>query len=247
MPLRGAVRRNLVDEVIEQIEDLITGGEWPLEHRIPSEPELVELLGVGRNTVREAVRALVHSGMLQARQGDGTYVRSRSGVGAALARVARHHREILDVYEVRASLERDAARMAAMRGTPDDLALLRAALADRDRAQSTRPEEHEAFVEADLRFHRQVVAASHNSALIDLYAHLTDGLRETLRAVVDSPLPDAVRHQAPEHASIVAAIEAGDPEAAERAAALCLHRAVAALQNLRPDRPGARIKEIRHE
>ncbi|MEU1854294.1 FCD domain-containing protein [Streptomyces sp. NPDC019990] len=243
MPLRGAVRKNLVDEVIEQIEGLITSGEWPLEYRIPSEPELVERLGVGRNTVREAVRALVHTGMLQTRQGDGTYVRSRSGVGAALARVVQH-REVLEVYEVRASLERDAARMAAVRATADDLALLREALAARDRAQSTRPEQHEAFVEADLRFHRQVVAASRNSALIDLYGHLTDGLRETLRAVVDSALPDAVRHQAPEHAAIVAAIEAGDAEAAERAAALCLDRAVAALESNRPGQTGAQSEEV---
>ncbi|MEU5200222.1 GntR family transcriptional regulator [Streptomyces scabiei] len=87
-------------EVIEQIEGLITNGEWPPEHRIPSEPELIQHLGVGRNTVREAVTALVHTGMLQARQGVGTYVRSRSGVGAALASVVQH-RGVLEFYEVR--------------------------------------------------------------------------------------------------------------------------------------------------
>ncbi|MGW5612136.1 FadR/GntR family transcriptional regulator [Streptomyces sp. NPDC003753] len=79
MPLRSAARTNLVDVVIEQVEDLISSGEWPLDSRIPSEPALVEQQGVGRNTVREAVRALVHTGMLEARQGDGTYVRSRAG------------------------------------------------------------------------------------------------------------------------------------------------------------------------
>ncbi|GAQ67771.1 FadR/GntR family transcriptional regulator [Streptomyces scabiei] len=119
-------------EVIEQIEGLITNGEWPPEHRIPSEPELVQHLGVGRNTVREAVTALVHTGMLQARQGVGT-LRSRSGVGAALARVVQH-RGVLEVYEMRASPERDAARTAAVRATADDLA--RASRGRRCRATS---------------------------------------------------------------------------------------------------------------
>lgn len=70
-------------------------------------------------------------------------------------------------------------------------------------------------MEADLRFDHPVVAAPYDTMLIDLYRHLTDGLRQTLRAVVDFPLPDAARHQTPEHAAIVAAIAAGDAEAAE--------------------------------
>ncbi|MPY49720.1 FadR/GntR family transcriptional regulator [Streptomyces acidicola] len=73
---------------------------------------------MGRNTVREAVRSLVRMGKLEARQGDGTYVRSRSGVGAALARTLRH-RELLKVYEVRASLERDTAGLAARRASDE--------------------------------------------------------------------------------------------------------------------------------
>lgn len=71
MPLRSAARTNLVDVVIEQVEDLISSGEWPLDSRIPSEPALVEQQGVGRDTVREAVRALVHTGMLEAGRATG--------------------------------------------------------------------------------------------------------------------------------------------------------------------------------
>jgi DNA-binding GntR family transcriptional regulator len=67
--------------------------------------------------------------------------------------------------------------------------------------------------------------------------------RETLRAVVDSPLPDDVRHQTTEHAAIVAAIETGDADAAERAAALCLHRAVTARESTRPSPTGTHDDE----
>src|ERR1700759_1625593 len=83
MPLRTARRVGVIDEVLAQMEDLVASGEWPVGSRIPPEPELVGHLGVGRNSVREAVRALSHAGVLEARQGDGTYVRSAGGVGGA--------------------------------------------------------------------------------------------------------------------------------------------------------------------
>ena len=78
MPLATTRRTGLVDQVIEQMRKAISSGEWPVGQRIPAEPELVSALGVGRNTVREAVRALAHAGLLEVRQGDGTFVRATS-------------------------------------------------------------------------------------------------------------------------------------------------------------------------
>ncbi|MGD3105674.1 FadR/GntR family transcriptional regulator [Streptomyces sp. YGL11-2] len=228
MPLRSTARTSLVDLVIEQMERLITEGEWPVGTKIPAEPVLVEQLDVGRNTVREAVRALVHTGMLEPRQGDGTYVRARSDFGAAVQRRLRRAAH-LEAYEVRACLERDAARHAALRRTDEDLAALREALAVRGRAWESGDVAR--FVEADMRFHRAVPAAAHNSVLAELYEHLTDALRGTLEAVVATPLlPDAVRHQLDAHTAIVDAIEAQDPDAAERAALAHLTEAADALR-----------------
>ncbi|WP_052867794.1 FadR/GntR family transcriptional regulator [Streptomyces niger] len=227
MPLRSTTRTSLVDLVIDQMEGLIAAGEWAVGTKIPAEPVLVEQLDVGRNTVREAVRALVHTGMLEPRQGDGTYVRASSDFGAAVQRRLRRSCE-LEAYEVRASLERDAARYAALRRTEEDVAALRAALADRDGAW--RAGDTAAFIEADIAFHRAVAAAAHNSVLADLYGHLTDALRATLRSVVATPVPDAVRHQFDAHAAIVDAIEAGDADAAERAALAHLDEAATALR-----------------
>ncbi|UZJ29652.1 FadR/GntR family transcriptional regulator [Streptomyces endophytica] len=228
MPLRSTARTNLVDLVIEQMEGLIAGGEWPVGTKIPAEPVLVEQLDVGRNTVREAVRALVHTGMLEPRQGDGTYVRASSGFGAAVQRRLRRAGD-LETFEVRASLERDAARYAALRRTDEDLAALRAALAERDRAW--RGGDLPAFIDADLDFHRTIAAAAHNSVLADLYDHLSDALRATLQSVVGAPVPDSVRNQYDAHEAIVDAIEAGDAEAAERAALAHLSEGMAALRD----------------
>lgn len=226
MPLRNTARTNLVDLVIEQLERLIGDGEWPIGSKIPAEPILVEQLDVGRNTVREAVRALVHTGMLEPRQGDGTYVRADSDFGAAVQRRLRRAAD-LEVYEVRASLERAAARHAAQRRTDEDLRALRAALARR--AAAWQADDVAAFIDADLSFHRAVVAAAHNSVLAELYEHLGEALRTAVRAVVGQPLPDSVRHQSDAHAAIVDAIEARDADTAERHALAHLAEATAAL------------------
>jgi DNA-binding FadR family transcriptional regulator len=213
MPLTSMGRTSLVDRVIEQLGALIESGEWPIGSKIPAESSLVRDLGVGRNTVREAVRALVHTGMLEPLPGDGTYVRADDELGAAVLRRLRRAGH-LEALEVRASLERDAARLAAARRTPADIAALRAALARRDAAWCACDDVE--LVAADLEFHRLAVGAAHNGMLADLYAHLTDGLRATLQTVVHAPLTERHRYQREAHNALVDAVEAGDADAAQR-------------------------------
>ena len=96
-------RTNLIDQAVGRLRQQITSGAWQVGTRIPAEPELTELIGVGRNTVREAVQSLVHAGMLERRQGSGTYVISNSELGTAMGRqIAGAHQR--DVLEVRRSL-----------------------------------------------------------------------------------------------------------------------------------------------
>ncbi|WP_329446386.1 FadR family transcriptional regulator [Streptomyces sp. NBC_01426] len=232
MPLRSTPRATLVDQVITQLETLIADGEWPVGTRIPAEPVLIEQLGVGRNTVREAVRALVHTGLLEPLRGDGTYVRASSDFGAAVQRRLRRSGE-LEAYEVRSALERDAVRHAALRRTPEDVAALREAMAERTRGWESG--DMDAFVDADLTFHRAVVAAAHNSVLSDLYEHFAGALRAGVHSVVSAPVPDSVRHQLDAHQAIADAIEAQDPDAAEAAVSAHLAEGVAALTGRQPD------------
>src|SRR5512139_1506695 len=121
--LRTARRSGLIDQVIDQLRGQITAGVWAIGDRIPTEAELAQLTGTSRNTVREAVQSLVHAGLLERRQGSGTYVLASSELaGAVSRRVAGAHAH--HVLEVRRSLEVGAARLAARRRTDDDVTLM---------------------------------------------------------------------------------------------------------------------------
>ncbi|MFJ6853003.1 FadR/GntR family transcriptional regulator [Streptomyces sp. NPDC091271] len=213
MALTSTRRSALADQVIAQLRNQITTGEWPVGSRIPTEPELVEQLGVARNTVREAVRALAHNGLLDIRQGSGTYVVATSELAGVM------HRRFADadprhVAELRSTLESSAARLAALRRTDRDMRQLDALMVRREETWVSG--DMEAFVAADATLHLAVVAASHNDVLTELYADLNDLLRDYLRDDVGSkPGPQELM----DHARLVEAIRAGDAETAAAEAA----------------------------
>ncbi|MBM7077762.1 FadR/GntR family transcriptional regulator [Micromonospora humida] len=198
-------RGQRVQQTIEQLRGRILGGEWPVGGRIPTEPQLVTALGVGRNTVREAVRALVHAGVLECRQGSGTYVVSTDELAPVVARRLTDDR-MAEVVEVRRAFEVEAARLAALRRTPEDLVALDGALAAREAAwRSGRVAE---FVEADVTLHTAVVAAAHNGMLAELYASVGAALRSTVAYVTGDSLQP---QRYVDHSRLVAAIRDGDP------------------------------------
>ncbi|MET8282994.1 FCD domain-containing protein [Micromonospora sp. NPDC005174] len=200
-----APRGHRIRQTIEQLRARILGGEWPVGGRIPTEPQLVAALGVGRNTVREAVRALVHAGVLECRQGSGTYVVSTDELAPVVARRLGDDR-MVEAVEVRRAFEVEAARLAALRRTPADLVALDDALADREAAW--RGGRVDVFIEADAALHVAVVAAAHNSMLADLYASVGTALHSTLAHVMGDALTP---ERYVDHARLVEAIRAGDP------------------------------------
>lgn len=231
MGLSSLRREPLAESAAAQLRGQIADGAWQVGDRLPAEPELAAALGVGRSTVREAVRVLVHAGLLETRQGSGTYVRSRTGTSPWDARVRRA--EVLEVYEVRQALEAHAGALAAIRRTPDDLERLDATLARRQelRAKGRSPEINPLFVEADLAFHQAVVAAAHNPLLAELYGAFTEALRDGLALLAADPEMAAV-DVSDAHADLAAAIRAGDPEAAARATGRNLDTTADALRGL---------------
>lgn len=114
-----ALKRSLVDIALEQIRQRIDDGTWPLGQRLPPEPELAEIIGISRNTVREAVRVLTFSGVLEVRQGDGTYVRACADPLSTMQALARSSVE--QALEARGMIEIEASRLAALRRTEADL------------------------------------------------------------------------------------------------------------------------------
>jgi len=217
--LQTAQRSSLVTQVIEQLQEQVGSGVWRVDERIPPENTLAETLGVGRNTVREAVRALCHTGLLECRQGDGTYVRATSELSGAMRR-RLSSAELVETLEVRQGLEVTAAGLAATRRTDDDLATLAAALRARDDAWESG--DLAAFVDADMAFHVAVVDAAHNSVLSELYTDFSEALRASI-AATGSPIENAYIG----HSDIADAIAAGDAERAERHARACITTLIA--------------------
>ena len=196
-------RTNLIDQAVGRLRKQITSGSWPVGTRIPPEPELTELIGVGRNTVREAVQSLVHAGMLERRQGSGTYVISDSELGTAMGRqIAGAHQR--DVLEVRRCLEVEAARLATQRRSEEQLDELRK-LHDR-RATAYAAGDLDTATEADLAFHRRIAEAAGNPVLLAIYETLIDAVVANIRFNFEHPAEE----QDEAHTALLDAIVAGD-------------------------------------
>ncbi|WP_407287231.1 FadR/GntR family transcriptional regulator [Streptomyces sp. BP-8] len=235
MALRAAGRQSLVDTVVEALRSQLTAGEWQIGDRIPTEHTLAEQLQVGRNTVREAVRVLVHAGMLRSRQGEGTFVVSTTDPGDLMRGVQRAG--IRDVLELRIALEAEAARLAALRHRPADLERMRAALdaqADLSDADG-RPDSGnlELYADHDIAFHKAVVEAAHNTALTATYGWFSSSVREALVSALDDQAMPKIVHD--DHRAVMEAIAAGDPEAAERATRELLEKPKRAVEALLDD------------
>lgn len=201
-------RAGLVEQVVETFTAQVSSGAWAPGDRLPSLVDLSAELDVGRSTVREAVQALVHRGLLEARQGAGTFVRDdESGLPLAL-RLRRA--AALDVYEARRGLEIEAARLAALRRSEDDLAVLQEAASGRReaRARGAVPE----WARADLALHRAVFTATHNPVLSALFDSFADAQRQAFEDQTQDPVTDV--DTAAQHDALVAAVVAQDAAAA---------------------------------
>ncbi|MER6849026.1 FadR/GntR family transcriptional regulator [Streptomyces flaveolus] len=202
----------VTDEAIEKIKGMIVSGALRPGDRLPKESELAAGLGLSRNSLREAVRALSLIRILDVRQGDGTYVTSLDPqlLLEALGFVVDFHRDdtVLEFLAVRRILEPAATAMAASRIGERELD----ELGDRLDALGDDPSVEE-LVAADLEFHRAVVGASGNSVLCSLLEGLSG---PTARARVLRGLTEegAVGRTLDEHRAILAALRDRDAEAA---------------------------------
>jgi DNA-binding FadR family transcriptional regulator len=207
--MRPLSRTNLADTAVEAIRAEIHAGRWPVGGRLPNEASLSSVLSVSRGTVREAVRVLVAKGYLETRQGSGTYVRSKIDPDETLSRA--RSASLKDLLEARCGLEVEAARLAAIRHTPEIITELRALLAHRgpsgegDRAE---------YVIRDLSFHKAVIAASGNQAMVEIYEFFSASIRETIEATLGDQLPEPDMQA---HADIIDAIASGSPDQADSA------------------------------
>ncbi|WP_028934511.1 FadR/GntR family transcriptional regulator [Pseudonocardia spinosispora] len=218
--------------VVPQVEALLrerlrTGG-WAPGEKLPSESALAAEIGVGRSSVREAVRLLHREGLLAVHHGSGTFVAEPGAPSATVAQLLRRAR-LLEIYEVRRSLEVEASRLAAQRARPEDLTELRAQLAER----AANADDPASFVATDLDFHQAIVALSGNSVLAELFAYARPIIQATLidRIAHDGPLLDT--DQA--HDDLVTALEQRDEAAAIAATVANLEQTMRQLRAEEPE------------
>jgi GntR family transcriptional repressor for pyruvate dehydrogenase complex len=182
MNFQALKRSQLVDEVVIQLQKKISSGDLKSGDKIPTEPELMQQFGVGRSTIREAVRVLVHAGLLEKKQGFGTSLTNAyTGIQEPLDNRLRRA-ELLEVYEVRRMLELEIAKLAAERRDSEDLKQMRQYLDNRMQAQLQG--DMSAFLTEDIQFHLAIATASKNTVVIDLYRTFTSVIQESLQKLV---------------------------------------------------------------
>jgi DNA-binding FadR family transcriptional regulator len=213
----------LSDDAVGGIKAMILDGRLRAGDRLPVEKDLAAELGLSRGTLREAVRALTLIGVLDTRQGDGTYVTSLEPhlLLGSLSITMDLHQESAELFllETRRALESHGTSQAAVRITPSELAELDRILDAAVLLLDADPVDHDALLEHDRAFHRLIVRAAGNPVL----ASLTESLSgQTMRARLWRELTDegAARRTLGEHRAILAALRARDPELARIRAAV---------------------------
>lgn len=193
------------------MQSLIRSGQYKNGDKLPPEPELMKLLAVGRSTVREAVKVLTHAGLLEVRQGDGTYIRSSSSGLAAVSQTLTPKNDA-QILEARRILEIEVTGLAALRRTEADLEIIRSLLNQRNDALEKG--HYAEYVEADISFHIAVAQAGKNEVLLEMYKVVAESLKEMLsQLILDTrQYEDNTLY----HEAIYTAIEAGNSDEARK-------------------------------
>lgn len=219
MTAGGRPRRNLTEQVTERLRARILNGTLSPGDQLPTEHQLVDEFGVSRTVVREAIAALRADRLIEARQGVGVFVLPppEEDDGLALFRkVPQKISSVIEMLELRAAVEVEAAGLAALRCSPAQEMRIRECF-DEMAEQVDRGETAE---QADFAFHIAIASATNNSQFIAFLEYL--GRRTIPRsqlggAASGEPVLDRERRLQEEHAAIVAAITARDVDGAREA------------------------------
>lgn len=239
-------RRGMHGRLVEAIGRRILGGELAPSAMLPREAELMQEFGASRTTVREAVKVLAAKGLVESRQRLGMRVRPRSAwnlldpdVLAWQAAAGASPELVAHLVELRRMIEPAAARLAALRRTPEELAALEAALA----AMAAAVDDPLAYYQADLAFHRAVFAASGNPFVDRLGAIVAAVLEVSFRLQRRALIP--VTQGLVLHEKVAAGVRAGQAAAAERAMLAIIEAARSELERAsgaaEGTRPGAAL------
>jgi GntR family transcriptional repressor for pyruvate dehydrogenase complex len=223
----------LSEVVLERLLGQIQDGSLRPGDRLPSEHQLMRLLNVGRSSIREALRGLIFLGVVDTRPGRGAVVVSH--VSSPLAHLQRYglsaagvqRSALLDLLEVRESLEGQAAELAARRATREDLGEIERRAAEIERHIAA----GQIYSSANVQFHLAIARAAHNNVLGESLGHLLRQLREFRERTIRE-IPQVPRRDIAEHRVIVDAIRRRHPSRARRAMVQHIRRYAAMVKRL---------------
>jgi GntR family transcriptional regulator, transcriptional repressor for pyruvate dehydrogenase complex len=208
--VRQVRKTKVYHDIVEQIRELIAAGRIQPGDRLPPERELAELFKASRNSVRDAIRVLEQMGLIESRQGDGTYVRSVGAEELAepLARMLLQSRtQMRELWEVRRVLEPAIAQLAASRITDEELDELGTTL----ESQRRKVEAGLTGLEEDTAFHYGIAEAARNTVMLRTLDTLVDLLRQSRER---SQPHDRPAHSLAGHRRILTALRRRDADAA---------------------------------
>jgi DNA-binding FadR family transcriptional regulator len=200
---------SLSEEVARQLQQQFTAGKYTLGQKLPCEPKLMEEFGVGRSSIREAVRVLANAGIVRVQQGLGTFVEFKNGATVPWYERLRGAKGY-ELNEVRQLLELKIAEKAALNRTAKDIATLKKLLQKRyDAAMSNNPDE---CIEADICFHIAIADAAKNDILADLYKTIAAQIKRSFKEVYHDTGVFLSRHA--EHSALLKSIITKNPKKA---------------------------------
>jgi len=212
LPLKPMRRVLVSDEIIEQIKDLILAGTLKPGDQLPSEISLASQMSVGRSTIREALKVLIHLGFIETK--NKVRVVSHQVGGhldpQAILERFKDHRNIIEMIEVRKIIEPDIAEMAASRCEKEDIELIQKDV-DAMQSATTSPA---TFAEYDHHFHLHLARACKNQILIEIIQKIQEMLKET-QGLILTKSKDIAPRSMKFHLKITEAVKAGNPKQAK--------------------------------
>jgi DNA-binding FadR family transcriptional regulator len=202
-------RESLAEAVVNKLQHQIASGHYKIGEKLPSEPELMQHFGVGRSTIREAIRILANKGLIRVQQGLGTFVElQHNSIEPFHQSLSRAEGD--DVNEVRQLLELKIAEKAALNRTQEDVDVMTVLLQKRhEAALQNRPEE---CIEADIQFHIRLAMASKNEVLVDLYKIIANKMKKSFMEVFITT--ETLLSKQSMHTSLLQSVADRDPKKA---------------------------------
>jgi GntR family transcriptional repressor for pyruvate dehydrogenase complex len=209
-------KSSITEETMDRIVDMIRRGDYAPGDRLPGERKLAAELKVSRSSVREAIQRLEAMGLVISRHGQGTFVKepgSEAIQAAILSHLLPSKKTIRDGFELRKIIEVEAAGQAAQRANPSQIAEMRRWLESVE--TSVARKDLQSVIIGDVEFHRHIIIATGNEILVSVMDSVVEMLHDMRRDSVN--LPELIYEMTHHHRDILAAIEAGDSQAARKA------------------------------